>query len=100
MAKRLLTTPRSKIRQALRQVWLRSRERAAALKRTKYSCERCNVKQSRAKGKEQKIEVHHVNEIDWDGVIDLIYDRILAGELEVLCPDCHDKEHILRKILK
>lgn len=99
MAKKQPNTPRSKVRAALRQLWLRSRERAAALKKTGYCCERCNVKQSKAKGREQKIEVHHVNEIDWDGVIDLIVERLLAGELEVLCPDCHDEEHIARKVL-
>ena len=33
MGKKLLTTPRSRVKAALRQVWLRSRERAAALKR-------------------------------------------------------------------
>jgi hypothetical protein len=32
MGKKLPYTPRSKVRAALRQLWLRSRERAAALK--------------------------------------------------------------------
>ena len=68
--KRLPNTPRSKVRAALRQLWLRSRERAAALKREKYTCQRCGVKQSKAKGKEQKVEVHHKEGIgNWEIVI-------------------------------
>ena len=56
MGKRLPYTPRSKIRNVLRRyVWLRSRERAAALKREKYSCMECKKKQSKAKGKAFKL---------------------------------------------
>ena len=95
MGKKLLTTPRSRIQNALRQVWLRSRERAAAIKRDKYTCQRCGVKQSRAKGKEVSVRVHHKNGIDWTGVVDLVIERILPDpeELETLCCDCHDEEH-------
>lgn len=96
MGKRLENTPRSKIKAAIRQLWLRSRERAAALKREGYCCQHCSVKQSKAKGKEQKIEVHHICNIDiWADVIDLIADKILCHPdgLMVLCPDCHNKEH-------
>lgn len=93
MGKRLLTTPRSRIKAAIRQVWLRSRERAKCLKDAEYRCNRCNVKQSIAKGKEVKLNVHHVDRIDWDGIVDLIIERVLAGELECLCIPCHDKEH-------
>jgi predicted HNH restriction endonuclease len=103
MGKRQPNTPRSKIRAAIRQLWLRSRERAAALKRTGYCCERCEVKQSKAKGREVKVEVHHKDLIlGWEEIIDLIAEHILChpDKLEVLCVDCHDKEHIARKILK
>jgi len=93
MGKKLLTTPRSRIKAKLREIWLRSRERAKALKDAKYHCNRCDAKQSTAKGKEVRLNVHHVNGIDWDGVVDLIIERVLAGELEVLCVSCHDKEH-------
>jgi len=96
MGKRLPNTPRSKVRAALRQLWLRSRERAAALKREKYTCQRCGVKQSKAKGKEQKVEVHHKEGIgNWEIVIDAIIAEILCdpSNLEVVCPNCHDKEH-------
>lgn len=100
MGKKLSYTPNGKIKNVLRQLWLRSRERAAALKGTGYCCERCNVKQSKAKGKEQQVHVHHRNLIDWDGLVDLIRERLLSGELEPLCPDCHDEEHLKRKILE
>ena len=82
-------TPNSRIRAALRQLWLRSRERAERLKNDGYTCQCCGVKQSVAKGKEVKVEVHHVNGIEWDGLIDLVRDRLLAGELETLCRECH-----------
>lgn len=89
-------TPRSKVKQTIRQLWLRSRERAMALKLAGYTCQRCGVKRSIAKGKEQKIEVHHKNGIwNWEKVINLIYAEILCNpeELEVLCPKCHGEEH-------
>ncbi len=96
MGKKLPNTPRSKVRAALRQLWLRSRERAAALKREQYTCQRCGVKQSKAKGKEQKVEVHHKEGIgNWEIVIDAIIAEILCdpSNLEVVCPNCHDDEH-------
>lgn len=95
MGKRLSTTPRSKVRAAIRQLFLRSRERAAALKREKYTCQSCLVKQSKAKGKEQKVEVHHKEGIgNWETIIDHIFSEILCDplKLEVLCPDCHKKK--------
>lgn len=95
-SRKLPNTPRSKVRAALRQLWLRSRERAAALKREQYTCQRCGVKQSKAKGKEQKIEVHHKSGIgNWEIVIDAVIKEILCSPefLEVICPYCHNKEH-------
>jgi len=88
-------TPRSRVRSALRQLWLRSRERAATIKRDKYTCMKCGRKQSKAKGKEFKVEVHHLRNIcDWEKVIDSIYSEILCHPdyLETLCSECHDKE--------
>ena len=95
MSRRLPYTPNSKIRQTIRQLWLRSRERAAALKAAGYACERCGVKQSVSKGKEQKIEVHHREGIEWDGVLAFIRDRVLQTpvKLECLCPPCHKAHH-------
>ena len=95
MSKKLPTTPRSKVRAAIRQLWLRSRERAAALKRDNYTCQTCGVKQCTAKGKEQKVEVHHKLGIgNWEQVVDLIYSEILCDHslLETLCPECHEQE--------
>ena len=95
MAKKLLHTPRSRIRSALRQVWLRSRERAAAIKRENGCCEKCGRKQSVAKGREVRLQVHHKNGILWEELIDLVYRYLLCdpADLEVLCEDCHKVEH-------
>ena len=96
MGKRKLTTPKTQVRAALRRLWLRSRERAAALRRTGYCCERCGIKQSRAKGREVYVEVHHKGGVDWGGLIDMVIERLLPedpDQLEVLCKDCHKAEH-------
>lgn len=93
MPRKMLTTPRSKIKNAIRQVFLRSRERAAALKSTGYKCSRCGIKASSAKGRVVKLQVHHIGGIDWDGVIDLIIDRVLAVPMEPLCVACHEDAH-------
>ncbi len=95
LGKRLPHTPRSKVRSALRQLWLRSRERAAALKRDKYTCQACHRKQSKAKGKEFAVEVHHKDGIpNWEAVIDAVFKYILCDpdHLETLCGECHKKE--------
>ena len=60
-------------------LWLQSRERAAALKRENYTCECCSRKQSKAKGKEVYVEVHHINGIRWNDVIAFIYQQILVN---------------------
>lgn len=95
MGKRLPSTPRSKVKDALRRLWLQSRERTAALKREGYCCESCKKKQSKAKGKEVNLEVHHLNGIEWEKIIDYIYRHILCDpkHLEVLCHQCHKEEH-------
>lgn len=96
MSRRLPTTPRSRIKNALRSVFLRSRERAAALKATGHTCARCGIKASQAKGREVKLHVHHDGGINWDGVVDLIIARVLAVPMIPLCVPCHEAEH--RKI--
>lgn len=95
MGKRLPTTPRSRVRAALRQLWLRSRERASALKREGYCCEECSGKQSKAKGKELSLEVHHLEGIEWEKMVDYVYRHLLCDpkHLEVLCKPCHEKRH-------
>jgi len=98
MGKRQPNTPRSAVKSALRRLWLRSRERQATLKRDGYCCQKCGLKQSRAKGKEVYVEVHHNKkgfDINWESVIELIYREILIDPsgLITFCQDCHDKEH-------
>jgi hypothetical protein len=99
MGKKLPYTPNSRIRACLRQLWLRSRERAKAMKNSKYCCVRCGVKQSTAKGREVKLVVHHRDGIDWDGLLELIRTRLLQtpDKLEPLCIPCHAKEHPVKK---
>ena len=94
MGKKLPNTPRSQIRSALRRLWLRSRERAAALKNAGRCCQECGVKASVAKGKEVKIEVHHKEGIDWEGLIDIVASRVLQdpSKLKALCVECHKRE--------
>lgn len=89
-------TPRTRVKGMLRQIFLRSAERGEAIKRDKYCCQDCGVKQSKKKGFEQKVQVHHKKGIKiWNEVIELIFQDILCdpADLETLCPDCHkDKE--------
>jgi len=96
MGKRLPGTPRSKVRAALRQLSLRSRERAAAMKRAGYRCQRCGIKQSKAKGKEVAVNAHHREGVgNWEIVINLIFRELLCDPSmwEILCVQCHDAEH-------
>lgn len=95
MSKRLPHTPSSQIRSALRRLFLRSRERAAAIKRDQYTCQRCGAKQSRAKGREVHVEVHHKHGVvNWAEVIQAVRDSLLCdpGHMETLCKDCHKEE--------
>ena len=97
MGRKLPYTPNSRIKSALRQLWLRSRERAAAIKRDNYSCCRCGVKQSRKKGFEQKVEVHHKDGVEnWEQIYKVIRKHLLVNEaeLETLCKECHKKDHV------
>jgi len=86
-------TPRSKVKVALRRLWLQSRERSKALKDTGYCCSECGIKQSVTKGKEVKLEVHHDPPINWNGIVDLIFERLLNSNQKPLCKDCHKKQH-------
>jgi 5-methylcytosine-specific restriction endonuclease McrA len=85
-------TPKSQIVHALRQLWLRSRERAECLKLAKYTCARCGKKKSQKKGFEQKVEVHHKLGVEnWDALVGDIRTFLLCepDKLEALCPECH-----------
>jgi 5-methylcytosine-specific restriction endonuclease McrA len=96
MGKRLPHTPSSQIRTALRRMWLRSRERAAAIKRDKYSCCTCGAKQSKAKGREVAIEVHHTagnaNLAEIEATIRMFL-LVHHDYLKTLCKKCHKDEH-------
>ena len=94
MSKKLPYTPNSQIRSALRMLFLRSRERAMALKRDKYTCRCCNVKQSRAKGKEAYVEVNHKKGVlNWLALFEAVRKYLLCDPelLETLCEECHKK---------
>ena len=91
-----MRTTRSAIKSALRLLWLRSRERSTALKLASYQCEECGIKQSTAKGKEVRLEVHHLEDaIDWNKMIDYLQRHLLCSpdNLEVLCQKCHYERH-------
>ncbi len=91
----MLKTPRSRVKGMLRQIFLRSVERGEAIKRDNYTCQKCGVKASQAKGKEQKVQVHHIRGIQvWDRIIDSIYEQVLCNPVSLitLCPDCHKEE--------
>ena len=93
MGKRLEHTPSSQIRSALRRLSLRSRERQATLRRDKYTCQACGAKQSKAKGREIAVDVHHVDGIDnWPELIELIREKLLVhpDRQVTLCKKCHD----------
>ena len=86
-------TPRSRIKAAIRKLWLRSRERAKALKDSGYCCVDCGIKQSVAKGKEVKIEVHHEKQIKWESIFKDIEQKILQVPQVPLCKPCHKARH-------
>jgi len=95
MGKRLEYTPSSQIRSALRRLFLRSRERNLRLKTDKYTCQKCGVKQSKAKGKEVKVEVHHkIGVENWSALYDAVRKYLLCDpdHLETLCKKCHKSE--------
>ena len=95
-------TPDSIIKSALRLVFLRSRERAAAIRRDSNTCQTCGAKGSQAKGKEVKIEVHHLQEgdISWDKIYKVIREELLCKPeiMMSLCKAHHYEIH--GKVLK
>ncbi len=94
MGKKSPNTTNTMIRAALRRLFLRSRERSAAIKRDKYTCQECGVKQSRAKGREIYVEVHHKTGVaNWEELFRVIREFLLCDpeNLETLCKDCHKK---------
>lgn len=99
MGRKLEYTPNSRIRQALRVLWLRSRERSAALKQTNNTCCYCGIKATQAKGREVKLTVHHLDGVAWDNLIQDIRTKLLQtpDRLAPCCKECHDKIHAAEK---
>jgi hypothetical protein len=94
MGRRLPYTPNSKIKNSLRKLFLQSRERGVAIKRDKYICQICGAKQSKAKGREVKVEVHHKEGVmNWDEIYKIVRQYLLCDPslLETQCYDCHKK---------
>lgn len=87
-------TPRSQIKAALHKLWLESRERREALFRTSYCCAKCRRKASKAKGREFRIEVHHLDGVDWGALVDLVRERLLPSP-DRLMPLCHEDHQIV-----
>lgn len=95
-------TDRKVIKGHLRQIFLRSRERAACFKRDGYRCRKCGIKQCKAKGSKVSIQCDHIKGIDiWDEVIQLIRDKILCDghpeDLQTLCTHCHKGKTLMEK---
>lgn len=96
MGKRLPHTPNSSIKSALRRLFLRSRERAAVLRGSGYTCAACGLKQSKAKGREVYVEVHHLAGVcNWDKLYEAIRQHLLCSpdDMVCLCSSCHSAAH-------
>ncbi len=100
--KNMMETPNSRIVSALRDCWMRSRERAAAIKRDGNTCQVCNKKGSVAKGKEVKTQVHHLQDgdINWERIITVIRKELFChpDHLITLCKECHKEVHLKGEI--
>ena len=94
-----LRTPNSKIKAALRQLMLRSREQQYALKRDDRRCRVCDVKASQARGRVVKVECHHVDGVKWKEIIEYIRAQLLVhpDKLMTLCKEHHDEVEEKRK---
>ena len=95
MGKKSLYSTNTAIKSALHRLFLRSRERALRLKMDNYSCQKCGIKQSRSKGKEVFVHVHHLDGIRWAEIIEYIRRELLVkpDRLVTLCKQCHIDEH-------
>ena len=95
MGKRQPGTTNSQIRSALRRLFLRSRERAARIKADKYTCCECGVKQSKARGREIAVEVHHFEGVEnWPELFRAVRKYLLCSpdKMRTLCKKCHKND--------
>ena len=89
MGKKLPYTPASRIASWIRRGWTRSRESAKCRKDAGYTCSQCGRKQSKAKGKELSVQVHHIEEINWEPVVEVVRREVLDKPQICLCKECH-----------
>jgi hypothetical protein len=90
-----METTNAQIKSALRMLFLRSKERAECMKRENYTCQECKKKQSTAKGKEFKVQVHHKEGVcNWEEIYAAIRKNLLCSpdKMEVLCKADHMKK--------
>ncbi len=59
----------------------------------------CGAKASKAKGREVKIEVDHLDGFETEKIIDYIFKHLLVdpSRLETVCKGCHAKRTLTRK---
>lgn len=88
-------TSNSKIKSCLQRLFMWSKERTTAAKEQDRTCNVCGKKKSQAKGKEVKVEAHHIRETNWNRIYDVIREELLVNpkRLQILCVDCHAKVH-------
>jgi 5-methylcytosine-specific restriction endonuclease McrA len=89
-------TPDGIIKSAMRLLFMRSREKGAAMRRDKNTCQQCGAKGSVAKGKEVKTECHHIigtegRDINWQRIYEVIREELLCPPQEMItfCRPCH-----------
>ena len=87
---------KSRIRSALRRVWLYSPEYRDAKRYYNNTCAECGRKGTAAKGREVKTQLHHIGGMpELPGLIDEII-RVMYPPVEgyeVLCKECHKLLH-------
>lgn len=101
--KKKARTVDSRIASALRALWLRDPNRAAALRRARtspgvYGCERCGcdlyLTCKPGDGRE-KPHVHHIGGVSWQAIYALVKEQLLVdvSRLLVVCKRCHKEIH-------
>ncbi len=109
MGNKVPYTPTSQIRNLLRNMWMRSRERNLAIKNMEGRCCLCSRKQSKAKSRDpltttEYLEVHHMDGVNWERILKVIREELLysgkVDRLAPLCRECHaayDEQRHLKK---
>lgn len=66
-----------------------------AIRRDGYTCQVCGIKQSKVKGREVKVEIHHLDGgvENWPELIEAVRKYLLCDpdKMRTLCEDCHRK---------